>query len=152
MTERLYPGDDVVDWLAVDGYSRLQADGHWPTPDEVFDGMLARLDNMSVGKPLGIAEVGMSTGAGSTVADKGAWITDFFGRYVQQKNVRMVLWWNSRKPNIPEDWRVFGGSDGDATYTRANKTYNVYTAYRAAIAPPWLIEDRPMDVNRFLGR
>jgi len=74
--EDLYPGDDYVDWLAVDGYNwGTQNPTHpdtWKSFAEVFRATYDRLVRLSPNKPIMIAETASSEYGGS----KPNWITD----------------------------------------------------------------------------
>ena len=138
VAEDIYPGDSVVDWIALDGYNfGLATQGGWRTPDQIFDDMLGRMSALAPTKPLGVSEVGCTTN-GSTVAAKASWITSYFD-WLQNgtgQAVRMTVWFNLDKNESGtfHDIAVFGGSGGDATYTAGSTTYNVYSEYAAGLA------------------
>jgi mannan endo-1,4-beta-mannosidase len=89
-----YPGDDVVDIVAVDGYNR-----GGKTPSQVFSETLRLLDPIGPAKPLWINEVGCT----DTPA-KAGWITDLF-TMLQDTRVSCVVWFELDQPNTP-DWRL----------------------------------------------
>lgn len=126
--EAYYPGDEWVDWVAVDGYNwgSSTRTSKWQTPDEVLGPMIARL-RAQTGKPIALAEVASTslTTNGDEPAAKGQWITDLFA-WVRTQPVRMVCWYNVDRD---AEFAVFGGVQGE------------YAAYRAAVqalgpAPP----------------
>lgn len=131
--EQYYPGDAVVDWVAIDGYNwgHSQSWSVWQTPAEVFGPMVSRLRTI-IGKPLAITEVGSTTATrgGISIATKSQWITDFFAFSLAQ-NAQMVAWFNEDKET---DWAIFGGSSGDSTYREKPVTYKTYSAYKNSVA------------------
>lgn len=128
--EQFYPGDAYVDWIAIDGYNwgTSQTWSSWKTPSATYGPMISRLRALTA-KPLAITELG-STTAGGGVSGKGQWISDAFS-YFDAQNVKMIVWFNDDKET---DWAVFGGALGDGTFRYSRATYNVYTAYGAAVA------------------
>jgi len=95
----LYPGDALVDWVAVDGYNGGDALpwGGWRSPEEVFGTSLADLRALS-DRPLAITEVASAEQGG----DKAAWITDLF-ELALDHDVRVVVWFDYAKE---ADWRA----------------------------------------------
>ncbi|MGF1596268.1 MAG: glycoside hydrolase family 26 protein [Acidimicrobiales bacterium] len=70
--ENCYPGSDVVDVLALDGYnwgSGVPTYGGWRSPSELFGSALTRLCRLGP-QPLWLAEVGSAPAGG----DKAAWV------------------------------------------------------------------------------
>jgi beta-mannanase len=99
---QLYPGDEWVDWVALDGYNwgNTQSWSAWQSLADLFvpsHDELARL----TGKPLMISEVA-STESGGNKAD---WITQGFMNDLPKRlpNVRAVVWFNENKES---DWEV----------------------------------------------
>lgn len=136
--ESEYPGDSYVDWVAVDGYNwgTSQSWSSWQTPAQVFDAMIGRLRTVTA-KPLAITETGCSTSTstGASVTAKLQWISDFFA-YLPTRNVAMVSWFNTDKET---DWAVFGGSNGDGTYSVGPTNSKTYSTYRTAVGATNLI-------------
>lgn len=132
-TEDLFPGDDYVDWVGVDGYNWGTLGGHqFQTPSEVFDPMVKRLRAIS-SKPIGINEVAADQ-AGMTLAAKLQWITDYF-TWAKRAGIGMTIWFNS----YPEEHQIFGSTLGDET----SGGYNGYSTYRTAVQDPaFLSSDR----------
>lgn len=80
----IYPGDDHVDYLALDGYNWGDGDGlTWRTFEDVYRLQYERLVTLGPSKPLWIAEIGSSDPhsaspseqgiSAPTGTDKGAW-------------------------------------------------------------------------------
>ncbi|MGY1605141.1 glycoside hydrolase family 26 protein [Geodermatophilus sp. SYSU D00815] len=95
----LYPGDDDVDWVAVDGYNGGTALpwGGWRDPEELFGATLELLDELS-DRPLAITEVASAEAGG----DKAAWIRDLFDLALD-RGVRVLVWFDLAKET---DWRI----------------------------------------------
>ena len=131
IAEDIYPGNDKVDWVAVDGYQRKTAD----SPDAVFNDMVGRLQKMSgSAKPVAITEYGSYGPDGVTAKD--AWLDSYF-TWLAKSPVRMSLYWNSYDPhNGSTAIEVFGNAAmGDSTYTSPSGiTYNAVSHYASNVA------------------
>ena len=95
-----YPGSDVVDVLALDGYNWGSLDV-WQTYSQVFGPSYDALVGLDPIKPVMIAETA-STELGG---DKAAWITSAFTREIPTRTPRVaiVVWFDVNKET---DWRV----------------------------------------------
>lgn len=95
----LYPGDDVVDWVGIDGYNAGTALpwGGWRSPEEVFGPTLNQLRDVT-DRPVAITEVGCADAGG----DKAGWITDLFA-LTQEERIPLVVWFEFDKET---DWRL----------------------------------------------
>jgi beta-mannanase len=135
VAEEFYPGDDVVDWVAVDGYNWGASEdwSSWRSPAAVLDPMVGRLRAISV-RPLAITETASTsaTPAGASPAAKSQWVTALFD-YAAGARAGMVVWFNQDKET---DWAVFGGARGDSTFKYGRTTYRTYGAYRQAVQRP----------------
>jgi beta-mannanase len=133
--EAFFPGDDVVDWVAVDGYNwgASQSWSSWRSPSEVLGDMVGRLRAISQ-RPLALTETATSsvTTSGSDLGAKSQWVTDLFG-YAAAARARMVVWFNADKET---DWATFGGSSGDGTFRSGRTSYRTLAAYRAGVNRP----------------
>ena len=116
---QLYPGDDQVDWVGIDGYNGGAALpwGGWKSLAAVFDRSYRAMAALT-DKPLMLAEVGSAELGG----DKGAWITAGFLAELPTRfpRVRLVVWYSENKET---DWRI----DSSAA---------VLAAWRAVVASP----------------
>ncbi|MDS1115996.1 glycosyl hydrolase [Gordonia westfalica] len=96
-----YPGDDVVDYLGLDGYNWGQSPGHhWQSADKLFSRSLSALQLLSPGRPILITEVGCVEGARPDM--KAHWIEDFFRVIERHPDVLGFLWFQMDKER---DWR-----------------------------------------------
>lgn len=118
----LYPGDEVVDWVAVDGYNwgDSQPWSGWRSPEEVFGPTLEELATLS-DRALLITETGSAEGGG----DKAAWIRDLF-RTAEAHGVRGVVWFDHEKE---ADWRV-------ASSSASMQAFRTEVAAEGRTAPP----------------
>ena len=95
--EALYPGDEYVDWVGLDGYNW----GGWRSRsfDRLFSDSYERLAELT-NKPMMIAETACAEGP-----RKARWIREALGRQLPERydRVRAVIWFNQRKER---DWRV----------------------------------------------
>jgi hypothetical protein len=95
----LYPGDQAVHWVAVDGYNGGDALpwGGWRSPKEIFGESLVDLHKLT-DRPLAITETGSAEAGG----DKAGWIRDLFDLALDH-DVRVLIWFEYNKET---DWRV----------------------------------------------
>lgn len=124
--ESFYPGHTYVDWMAIDGYNwgTSQTWSSWQSPAQVFGNMISRLKVLS-NKPIAITEFSSSSVGG----DKLTWMTQAF-QYFSQQGIKMAVSFNQDKET---DWAIFGGRNGDISYTYKNQTYKAYSSYKSAI-------------------
>jgi hypothetical protein len=102
-----YPGDDYVDYMALDGYnfSTTLKGVHWRPFADLFAAPYNTLCSLSATKPIFVAE----TASVSTGGDKAAWIAAMFRAIPQQfPRVVGVDWFNS--VNNGHDWPVNSSS------------------------------------------
>ncbi|MFL5925375.1 MAG: glycoside hydrolase family 26 protein [Gaiellaceae bacterium] len=95
-----YPGSDVVDVLALDGYNWGSLDV-WQTYSQVFGPSYDTLAKLDPVKPVLIAETASTESGG----DKEAWINSAFTREIAARTprVKTVVWFDVNKET---DWRV----------------------------------------------
>ncbi len=89
----LYPGDDYVDWVAMDGYNWGNDYGNvWQSFAEVFGPTYGALRQLAPTKPIMIAETGCQERGG----DKAAWIRDALSVQLPAcfPAVKAVAWFN----------------------------------------------------------
>jgi hypothetical protein len=95
-----YPGSDVVDVLALDGYNWGSLDV-WQTYSQVFGPSYDVLTRLDLQKPVMIAETASTESGGN----KAAWITSAFTQEIRSRTprVKIVVWFDLNKET---DWRV----------------------------------------------
>jgi beta-mannanase len=97
--EGLYPGDDEVDWLGLDGYNGGSALpwGGWRTPKELLGDDVEALHELG-DRPVVLTEVGSAEAGG----DKAAWVRSLFA-FAREQRVSGIVWFDYDKE---ADWRV----------------------------------------------
>ncbi len=120
--ENYYPGDDVVDWIGLDGYN-------WGTKEPNFGGFQSfgsifkkTYDKFSgKGKPMMIGEFSSAEEGG----DKGLWILSAYSTMqASYPMIKAVTWFQISKER---DWRV-------------NSSSNALSSYRTVIASPYFVD------------
>ena len=89
----LYPGDDYVDWVGLDGYNFGAPTAPWRNAEELFKPSYDDLERLT-GKPIMIGE----WGCGEAGGDKAAWIRETFRKTIPQlmPRMRVVIAFNRR--------------------------------------------------------
>jgi mannan endo-1,4-beta-mannosidase len=130
----IYPGDQYVDWVGVDGYN---FGAPWKVFFDVFDATLTDVD-MPAGKPLMITETASTENGG----DKAGWITDFFAKLAALPaawpDIHGFVWFNFDKSSDPGgiDWRIQSAPSPGSTVTEQAFAAGLVTPpFRAAPAP-----------------
>jgi len=98
--EDYYPGDDVVDWVAISAYGpQTPMDDYLDFFRDEIDAAYPRLQSVAPGKPVIIAEFGAT--AGNPLISPEAWaapaLDDLFA--ARWPNVIGFSWWNERWQN-----------------------------------------------------
>lgn len=95
---RVYPGDNYVDWVGISGYYRDASTA--PTFNNTFGQTLAALHQLAPSKLVILSEVG----AGTTEANRVAWINDFFTQLLNHPEIIGFDWFNDFKSG--GDWEI----------------------------------------------
>ncbi len=104
---RYYPGDEFVDWVAVDGYN--WGDGfkewhRWSSFEELFHTVLDRFAKLYPDKPVMIAEFGCPEGKPN---QKSTWIREAYRSILRRPQIKAVVWFNLDKRREGElDFRI----------------------------------------------
>jgi hypothetical protein len=96
-----YPGDQWVDWVALDGYNYAGVDNvPWWTFSQVFGPSITTMKSLTT-RPLMIGETASSNLGGS----QASWITQAFLQQIPSlyPNIRAAIWFDRNKET---DWRV----------------------------------------------
>lgn len=129
----LYPGDDVVDWTCIDGYSWWYK---WTPFGQMLGPTYDTVQAIAPDKPVLIGETAASEIGGS----KAAWITDMLGEQLQQRfrNVKGVMWYEQKDPRLAQDdpagWPIESSASSQA-------------AFAAGIASPYYAANTFSDVS-----
>ena len=111
----LYPGDEYVDWVALDGYNwgEVRPETGWRSFEEIFGPAYDELGRLT-GRPLMVAETASSERGG----DKAAWITNAFAALPERfPRVRALSWFNEATAGA--DWPVTSSAGALAAFAEA---------------------------------
>lgn len=103
----IYPGDDVVDWVALDGYNwgTTQSWSSWGSFEDVFKHSYDEITAVAPKKPLMIAEIN-STNVGG---DQSEWLADALATQIPTNYPRIkavVLFNEDKTAQDGVDWRI----------------------------------------------
>jgi len=110
----LYPGDDYVDWVGMDGYNWGTVSSHsWQSFSQVFEQTYHDILALT-SRPLMVAETASTEQAGN----KASWITDAFVTQIPDNfpRIKAVIWFNENKET---DWRIESSPAAQAAFTHA---------------------------------
>lgn len=93
----LYPGDDYVGWVSVNGYNR--GGSSWKSFSQIYTNTINEINQIAPDKPQFIGEISSS----ETGGNKAGWITDAFGVQIPNSNFKAAVWFNSVDNN---DYRI----------------------------------------------
>ena len=107
----LYPGDEYVDRVGVDGYNfgTSRAQSSWGGPAAIFDPTVTELGKIAPSKPIHISETASTELGGN----KAAWIGDLFTWIDAHPQVRGMTWFSFNKET---DWRIDSSSASLAAF------------------------------------
>ena len=124
--EAYYPGDDYVDWLALDGYNRAAAG--WESFTDLFGASYARLTALA-DKPVMIAETSSSEADASTPSgdSKAEWISSALTQEIPANfpAIRALVWFNEDKSGVEADgynWRIDSSGAARSAFSAAVDT------------------------------
>jgi autotransporter-associated beta strand protein len=102
---QLYPGDNYVDWLALDGYNRLA--NPWQDFQAIAAETVTQLTNIAPGKPIMVAETGCNQ-TNNPTETKAQWLLNVLTNYLPQVQPRIKAWvyFNSTNTSDGNDWRI----------------------------------------------
>ena len=128
--EEYYPGDDFVDWLALDGYA-WRGQGPQYTLEQVFSHPLDRIKAINPNKPVMLAEYGVSPKVGFRYDIKGKadWVRNGFtsltSSWIEKYNVKAAMYYNITLNTTDIDSGIFIHS---STVVDLNSLDTWYTA------------------------
>lgn len=103
----IYPGDDVVDWVALDGYNwgTTQNWSKWSSFTDIFKDSYDEMAILAPNKPLMIAEINSANVGG----DQSEWLADALGTQIPNnfpKVKAVVLFDEDKTATDGVDWRI----------------------------------------------
>jgi mannan endo-1,4-beta-mannosidase len=139
--ETLYPGDEYVDWLCMDGYNSgtnpLRPD-RWRTFAELFGETYSTLVSLSPNKPIMIAEVATTEVGGS----KAAWIHEALTYDLPSRfpAVKAIVWFNWSDRGM--DWAIESSLESQRAFAEGiGSSYyidNKFSNLRTSPIPQWV--------------
>jgi Glycosyl hydrolase family 26 len=124
-----YPGDEWVDWVALDGFDFGGRVG-WPSFTTLFGSSYDRIAALT-DRPMMIAE----TGAGEEGGDKAAWILSALGREAPRfPRLRVVIWFDATRPDA--DFRIDSSTSSLRAFRRVAASTAFAATRRALLATP----------------
>lgn len=135
--ENLYPGDNYVDWICMDGYNGGTALnwGGWQSFAQIFTATYNHLQQLTPSKPVMIGEFASAEAGGS----KADWITDAYSAQVPTNfpNIKALVWFNA---NTDTDWRIESSPTTQSSFATAvaSDYYagNYYASLNQSPIPP----------------
>ncbi len=118
---KYYPGDDVVDWVALDGYNF--GDHHdkwhtWESFEKVFDKALNEFAKRYPKKRIMIAETGCAADGNNK---RAAWIRAAHAYLAKRSQVKALVWFHYDKRREKEpNWRIDATKESLAAF---NETF-----------------------------
>lgn len=113
----LYPGEDHVDWVGIDGYnggSQLPWGG-WVSAEHLLQSTISELRSFT-GKPLVLTEVA-STEVGG---DKAAWIRELLDTVAGHGDLMGFVWVEAARE---ADWRIVSSPEAAEAFARGVATH-----------------------------
>ncbi len=97
---KMYPGDEYVDWIGIDGYNFGTQYGEWMSFSELYFAIYTKLVENFPKKPIIIGEFASGTEGG----DKAKWILNM-GETIEKyyKNIKAFIWFHISKE---QKWEV----------------------------------------------
>jgi hypothetical protein len=95
--DAFYPGDDVLDWIGVDGYNFYARSGHWQSMQDVLDPFFAWYDAKGKTLPVMIPEWATEERAGDdhdTSHTKAAWLRDAAAYFKSKPAIKAVVYFD----------------------------------------------------------
>jgi autotransporter-associated beta strand protein len=141
----LYPGDNYVDWLALDGYNRLA--NPWQDFSAIAAATVAQLTNIAPGKPIMVGETGCNQ---NTNYSKSQWFLNALTNYLPSTpRIKAWVYFNSTNTSDGNDWRITVPSNAVTGYQQGiGLPYydsNQYGAITSSPIQPLLNDDTTTD-------
>ncbi len=111
----LYPGDNYVDWISLDGYNRLA--NSWQDFSSVAAATITQLTNIAPGKPIMVGETGCNQ-TNYPSETKAQWFLNALTNYlpVVQPRIKAWVYFNSTNTTDGNEWRITVPASATAGY------------------------------------
>jgi autotransporter-associated beta strand protein len=144
---QIYPGDNYVDWIALDGYNRVT--NGWQDFSAIAATTVTQLTNVAPGKPIMVAETGC-TQTNYPAETKAQWFLAALTNYVPSTpRIKAWVYFNSTNSS-GEDWRITSPSNAVTGYQHGiGLSYydtNEYGAISNSPIQPLLNDDTTTDM------
>jgi hypothetical protein len=108
-----YPGDEYVDWIAIDGYNfgTYQSWSSWQSFSNIYRPMYEKLSAAITGKPFMVGEFACADKGG----DKSQWISSLEDELKEFPLIKAVVWFDTNKEM---DWRVSSSPETLAAFKK----------------------------------
>jgi autotransporter-associated beta strand protein len=124
--DTLYPGDNYVDWIALDGYNRLA--NPWQDFSAIVATTVTQLTNVAPGKPIMVAETGCNQ-TNNPTETKAQWFLAALTNYLPSvPRIKAWVYFNSTNATDGNDWRITSPA-------------NAVTGYQEGIGLPYYDTD-----------
>lgn len=145
----LYPGDDYVDWVAMDGFNWAHnRNASWRSFEELFAPTYDAFGKLAPNKPIMIAEVGSPENVDSAdpTMSKSAWIEDAFTKTLPQvfPKIKAVAWFHWNQGNSAYTWQIDTSRESLQAFKRGISSKDYAENIFANIA--W-VRVEPLDVT-----
>lgn len=138
----LYPGDEWVDWVAIDGFNFGGSEA-WPSFTRVFGSTYDRLVAITA-RPVMIAETASTESGG----EKAAWIASALGREAPRfSHVRALVWFDA-KMGSRGDFRINSSAASLHAFRRAVESLAYSATRRTLLDTPASLPGRPVAPSR----
>ncbi len=131
--EQVFPGNDQVDWVCMDGYNfgTSQSWSSWSSFSSLFAPTYNHLLKLAPGKPIMIGEISSSEVGGS----KPEWIRQMFSDLPSKfPNVKAFIWFNINKET---DWRIESSEESKRAFREGiNSSYFASNNYASLSSSP----------------
>lgn len=117
--EAMYPGDQHVDLIGLDGYNGgtdVPGRGGWLSPEQIFQPTLAALAGIAPATRVLLNETASTEQGGS----KGHWIDQLVGYVQRESRLAGFVWFNVHKDT---DWRIQSSAESIAAMRSALERY-----------------------------
>ncbi len=118
--DQLYPGDDYVDWVGLNGYN--WGGNRWQSFASVFGPSYQALLKLAPGKPIIIGETASAEAGGS----KAKWITSALTKQLPENfpQIKAILWFNWRiyEQDVWWPWEIESSPAANSAFSAAIKS------------------------------